>query len=81
MPIATVAGIRRMAGVNGTAFPPELEAELDRVEGDDDATYALGVRWATDQCRELLDRGAPGIHIYSLNRSPAAREIYQNLFG
>jgi methylenetetrahydrofolate reductase (NADPH) len=81
MPIATVAGIRRMAGVNGTAFPPELEAELDRVEGDDDATYALGVRWATDQCRELLDRGAPGIHIYSLNRSPASREIYQNLFG
>ena len=81
MPIATVAGIRRMAGVNGTAFPPELEAELDRVEGDDDATYALGVRWATDQCRELLDRGAPGIHIYSLNRSPASREIYENLFG
>lgn len=81
MPIATVAGIRRMAGVNNTSFPPELEAELERVEGDDEATYALGVRWATAQCRELLERGAPGIHLYTLNRSPASREIHRNLFG
>jgi methylenetetrahydrofolate reductase (NADPH) len=81
MPIATVAGIRRMAGVNGTWFPPELEAELERVDGDDDATYALGVRWATEQCRELLERGVPGIHLYTLNRSPASREIHRNLFG
>ena len=40
MPIASVAGIRRMAGMNGTCFPEELARELDRVEGDDDATYA-----------------------------------------
>jgi methylenetetrahydrofolate reductase (NADPH) len=81
MPIASVAGIRRMAGVNGTSFPPALEAELERVDGDDEATYALGVRWATEQCRELLDRGVPGIHLYTLNRSPASREIHRNLFG
>lgn len=81
MPIATVAGIRRMADMNGTAFPAELEAELQRVDGDDKATYALGVRWATMQCEELLARGVDGIQFYTLNRSPAAREIYQNLFG
>ncbi len=81
MPIATVAGIRRMAGMVGACFPEELARELDRVEGDDDATYRLGVRWATLQCRELLDRGVPGIHLYTLNRSPASREIHRNLFG
>jgi methylenetetrahydrofolate reductase (NADPH) len=81
MPIATVAGIRRMAGMNSTAIPDELEAELQRVEGDDDATYALGVRWATMQCEDLLARGINGIHFYTLNRSPATREIYQSLFG
>lgn len=81
MPIATVSGIRRMAGMNGTAIPEELEAELQRVEGDDDATYALGVRWATMQCEELLASGINGIHFYTLNRSPATREIYQSLFG
>ena len=81
MPIATVSGIRRMAAVNKTSFPAELEAELQRVDGDDRATYALGVRWATAQCRELVERGVPGIHLYTLNRSPASREIHQNLFG
>jgi len=80
MPIATVTGIRRMAGMNGTAFPPELEAELQRVDGDDEATYELGVRWATMQCEELLAGGVDGIHFYTLNRSPATREIYQSLF-
>ena len=81
MPIATVAGIRRMAGMNGTAFPPELEVELQRVDGDDEATFELGVRWATMQCEELLASGVDGIHFYTLNRSPATREIYQSLFG
>ncbi len=81
MPIATVSGIRRMAGMNGTAFPPELEVELQRVDGDDEATYELGVRWATMQCEELLANGVGGIHFYTLNRSPATREIYQSLFG
>ena len=81
MPIATVSGIRRMASMNGTCFPPELEAELDQVDGDDAATYALGVRWAHSQCEELLERGVPGIHFYTLNRSPATREIYRSLFG
>jgi methylenetetrahydrofolate reductase (NADPH) len=81
MPIATVAGIRRMAGMNGTKIPAELEAELTIVEGDDDATYALGVRWATMQCRELIERGVDGIHFYTLNRSPATREITQSLLA
>ena len=80
MPIATVPGIRRMAGMNGTEIPAELESELTSVEGDDEATYALGVRWATMQCRELLERGVDGIHFYTLNRSPATREITKSLF-
>lgn len=80
MPIATVSGIRRMAGMNGTSFPPDLEAQLQRVDGDDDATYALGVRWARMQCEALLERGVDGIHFYTLNKSPASREIYESLF-
>ena len=81
MPIATVSGIRRMAGMNSTSFPDELEAELQRVDGDDAATYALGVRWAKQQCSELLEKGVPGIHFFTLNKSPATREIYEGLFG
>ena len=80
MPIASVAGIRRMAAMNGTSFPAELEADLQRVDGNNEATYELGVRWARMQCEELLARGVPGIHFFTLNRSPATRQVYESLF-
>ena len=49
----------------------KLEARKD----DPDATADLGVAYATLQCADLLARGAPGIHFYTLNRSPATRAI------
>ena len=44
-------------------------------EDDEDAVQDLGVAYATLQCVDLLARGAPGIHFYTLNRSPATRAI------
>lgn len=81
MPVTSVAGVRRMTGLCGCEIPTELNAELERVADDDDATRALGVRWATEQCRELLDQDVPGLHFYTLNRSSATREIFDNLFS
>ncbi|MFO0844566.1 MAG: methylenetetrahydrofolate reductase [Gemmataceae bacterium] len=51
---------------------------LDRCE-DDAAVARFGIHWATEQCRDLLDNGVRGIHFYTLNRSDATRQIYQNL--
>jgi len=79
MPIATAAGVRRMLDLGGGELPPELDAELAEVASDDEATRQLGVRWATMQCRELLEHGVPGIHFYTLNKSPSTREIFENL--
>ena len=81
MPVISARNIRRMTALCGARIPDELEAGLERTGEDDDATLGLGVDWATRQCRELLDGGAPGIHFYTLNRSPATRRIYQGLFG
>lgn len=81
MPIVSAANIRRISALCGSRIPAELEAELAKVDTDDDATLQLGMRWATMQCRELLEAGAPGIHFYTLNRSPATRHIYRELFG
>ena len=39
----------------------------------------MGVAWATRQCQELLDGGAPGIHFYTMNKSPATRRVFENL--
>jgi methylenetetrahydrofolate reductase (NADPH) len=80
MPISSAANIRRIASLCGSRLPVELEDELEKVSNDDDATRELGVDWATMQCRELLDWGAAGIHFYTLNRSPATREITRRLF-
>jgi len=81
MPIVSAANIRRITALCGSRIPSELEAALAKVDDDDGATLELGMRWATMQCRELLDAGAPGIHFYTLNRSPATRHIYHELFG
>jgi len=77
MPILNAKSIRRMTSLSGARIPDELQAKLTEVENDDVATRKVGVEWATLQCRELLDKGAPGIHFYTLNRSTATRAIYQ----
>ena len=75
MPVTSVAGIRRMAAMNGNRLPDALSAELDRVDGDAEAVAAVGVEYATLQCEELLAHDVPGIHFFTLNRSPATRKI------
>lgn len=81
MPISSAANIRRITSLCGAEIPRELEAELERTGDDDAATMELGVRWATLQCQELIGRGVPGIHFYTLNKSPATQRIYRSLFG
>jgi methylenetetrahydrofolate reductase (NADPH) len=77
MPIISAAGVRRMADMNNTRIPPELSERLDRVADDPDAVAALGVETAGALCEELVACGAPGLHLYSLNRSRSVRRLWQ----
>jgi methylenetetrahydrofolate reductase (NADPH) len=79
MPIISAANIRRIATLSQARIPDELETRLSEVEHDDALTMAVGVEWATRQCRELLDRDVPGIHFYTMNKSPATRNVFQKL--
>jgi hypothetical protein len=54
MPFINVAGLRRMATMNGTAIPPVLEERIQAVEGDADAILDLGVDVASELCAGLL---------------------------
>ena len=81
MPVVSTQNIRRIAKLSQARIPEALDRELSRVEGDDPRTLEVGIEWATAQCRELLAGGAPGIHFYTLNRSPATRRIHESLFG
>jgi methylenetetrahydrofolate reductase (NADPH) len=80
MPIVSEANIRHITALSGARIPRELDARLATVGHDDAQVMQLGVEWATRQCRELLDRGVPGLHFYTLNRSPATRRIHRSLF-
>ena len=75
MPIATVAGVRRMAAMNGTAIPDALQARLDVADGQPDDVRKIGVEVAIDLSQALLAAGAPGLHLYALNRSESVREV------
>jgi methylenetetrahydrofolate reductase (NADPH) len=79
MPITRVGQVERMAARCGASIPDALRVEL-RARGDDsEAVRDFGVAYATLQCAELLAAGAPGIHFYTLNRSPATRAILSAL--
>jgi methylenetetrahydrofolate reductase (NADPH) len=81
MPVVSAANARRMAQMCGSRIPEELEAELSRAGDDETATLEVGIAWATRQCRALLEGGAPGLHFYTLNRSPAARRVHAGVFA
>ena len=79
MPVNTHAGLVRMAEL---ALGAKVPAKLLRAVGrcaDDEAVARVGISWATDQCRDLLHHDVRGLHFYTLNKSDATRQIYQNL--
>jgi methylenetetrahydrofolate reductase (NADPH) len=80
MPITSIAGMRKMAELAlGARFPASLIRAINRAAGSDESVKRVGVHWATEQCRDLLDHKAEGIHLYTLNKSTATREIYATL--
>lgn len=80
MPITKDTNISRMAELAlGARFPARLLRALDRCGGDPEAVSRVGIHWATEQCRDLLDNNVRGLHFYTLNRSDATRLIYENL--
>ena len=79
MPITNVGQIERIASLSGACIPPALQADLNRARDDDGAALDVGIAYATAQCRELLRGGAPGIHFYTLNQSPATSAILRAL--
>jgi methylenetetrahydrofolate reductase (NADPH) len=80
MPMVSAQNLKRAMGFSpGSETPAELERSLADAVGDKERSLDIGVEWATLQSQELLERGAPGIHFYTLNQSPATRRVRQNL--
>ncbi len=90
MPVTNYQQIDRFTKMCGASIPEALRERMQRIEEDPQEVFWAGVMYAAHQCRALLEpgerqpfvrppAGAPGIHFYTLNRSPATRAIFEIL--
>lgn len=79
MPVTHGPQIEKFSRMCGAAIPEKIKQAITRFGEDQASITQFGIAYATDQCRELLKQGAPGLHFYTLNQSLATRQIYTNL--
>ena len=75
MPVTGFSQLEKFESKFGVKLPKDLRDRVQSHEGDKAGIEQIGIDWATDQCRELLDGGAPGIHFYTLNKSLATVQV------
>lgn len=79
IPITSYRQIERFTKMSGARIPVPLLDKLESYKENHSAIYRTGIDFSINQCRELLAKGAPGLHFYTLNKSRAAVEIFETL--
>ncbi len=79
MPIQNVGQTKRFTEMCGATIPPSLLKLLEQYQDSPSAVFYIGVAHAVAQAADLLANGAPGVHFYTLNRSPATRLVVEAL--
>lgn len=79
IPITAFHQIERFSKMSAAKIPIELASKIEENKNNPDKCYDIGVEYTIQQCKELLDKGAPGLHFYTLNKSRAAVEIFESL--
>ncbi|MCP4723325.1 MAG: methylenetetrahydrofolate reductase [NAD(P)H] [Desulfobacteraceae bacterium] len=80
MPVYTLKMTRALSKICGTQIPRSLQEKMDKVDAEDKtAVLNLGIDFAVDQCKELLEKGVPGLHFYTMNRSHSTQKIINRL--
>ncbi len=77
--IQSAAQIKKFTALCGAKLPAKLLSRLDELGEDEAAVSEFGIQYATCQCDELLQRGVPGLHFYTLNKSGPTTKILKNL--
>lgn len=79
MPITSAAQVDRMIKFSGNALPKKLCDIIDRYGADNNSMREAGIAYATEQIRELYERGYSFAHVYSMNKPFVAESIKRNL--
>jgi len=81
MPVTNYGQLQKFAAMCGTHIPAEMIRELEPRQTHAEFVVGYGIDWTYRQARDLLDRGAPGIHFYTLNKSRSTEVILSRLLG
>ncbi len=79
IPFINANHVMKFAKMNGTHIPDTLKKQMVEAVDDRERASELGIEQAVKQCRELLDRGVPGIHFFTLNNSKPTFSVLQRL--
>jgi methylenetetrahydrofolate reductase (NADPH) len=79
MPVLSVKQVQRIATLSGSVLPTALARRLEVAEVNPDVVEIIGIDWALTQIRDLLAHGAPGYHLYILNRAKSALALAAGL--
>jgi methylenetetrahydrofolate reductase (NADPH) len=79
MPIGSFSKLARFSDSCGAEIPRWMRKKFEGFGDDADSIRAFGLDVVTDLCRKLLERGAPGLHFYTLNQSTLTLEIARRL--
>jgi methylenetetrahydrofolate reductase (NADPH) len=79
IPITNYKQIKKFADLSGAKIPEGLRKSMEPRQDDPKEVYKIGLDYAVEQAQDLLKNGAPGLHIYTLNKSAAAIDLYESL--
>ena len=79
IPVTEAGKVARFAEMAGAKFPGWLAERLEAVGDDTEEALKIGVEVATELCQQVLDAGAPGLHLYALNRAEAVGRVCDDL--
>jgi methylenetetrahydrofolate reductase (NADPH) len=79
VPILSATQITKFTQLCGSKIPSSLRKKLDELGENDEAAAEFGIEHATNQCKDLLRAGVPGLHFYTLNKSRSTVEVLKKL--
>jgi methylenetetrahydrofolate reductase (NADPH) len=79
MPITNYRQINKFSKMSNASIPGAIIERMEPIQDDEKKMYRIGVEIAIEQCIDLLRRGAPGLHFYTLNKSRATVDIFSSI--
>ena len=79
MPIVKASQIEKTVQLSGASLPHDFTAMISRYEHDPKGLYDAGIEYAVNQCRDLIEHGVDGIHLYTMNDPNVAIRVHEGI--